>query len=116
MDPPDSQEAPSRSVSPEASSQRSSSPIAQLPAPVEQFFSSVSQEGFPSAKRTKQKAQPWKTIWVGPQQPSEDGKLIVACPKNCKYGVSSYSQYPPRRVSNVPTQEATTLADIEEAD
>lgn len=66
----------SRSTSPESS---------QSSAPTNPFFQSVSRQGFPDSKVTK--AQPWKKNWAGEQQPTEDGKLIVACPKVCTYGM-----------------------------
>lgn len=77
----------SRSVSPEAPTKRSSSPLPTLPAPVEEFFKCVSQDGFPSSK-TKSKSQPWRSHWNGPQQPTDDGKLLIAVPKICTYGTS----------------------------
>ncbi|PMD58308.1 uncharacterized protein K444DRAFT_614562 [Hyaloscypha bicolor E] len=75
-------QASSRSVSPELAS--SSLPISQLPESVKQFFMSVPTDGFPTPK--KQKSQPWKKVWKGPQEPTDDGKLLVACPSICTYG------------------------------
>ncbi|PMD63258.1 uncharacterized protein K444DRAFT_610091 [Hyaloscypha bicolor E] len=61
-------------------------PLTQLSQQVTSFFGSVSSGGFPDPQPEK-KAQPWKRVWrPGPQAPSEDGKLIVACPKICVYG------------------------------
>ena len=77
-------QASSRSISPELAS--SSLPISQLPESVKQFFMSVPTDGFPTPK--KQKSQPWKKVWKGPQEPTDDGKLLVACPSICTYGMS----------------------------
>ena len=66
----------SRSTSPERTSQQSDA--------VAQFFVSVPTQGFPT--ENKQKAQPWRRVWK-PQAPTEDGKLIVACPKICVFGM-----------------------------
>jgi hypothetical protein len=41
---------------------------------------------FPEAEGMTTKVQPWRNIWDGPQPPSKDGKLLVACPKNCQFG------------------------------
>lgn len=79
-------QATSRPASLELSSQRSSSdPTSQLPEAVHPFFVSVPTAGFPAPK--KQKEQPWRKLWK-PQPPTEDGKLLVACPKICTYGMS----------------------------
>jgi hypothetical protein len=64
--------------------------LAPLPEPVASFFSTVSQEGFP---RPAEKIQPWRKIWKGPQAPSPDGKLVVACPKRCDYGMEAHSAF-----------------------
>jgi len=61
-----------------------------LPDPVASFFSNVSTGGFP---KPAAKAQPWKSLWDGPQHPSADGKLIVACPKICDYGSNNLGGY-----------------------
>jgi hypothetical protein len=53
---------------------------------MEDFFKSVSEEGYPKTTGKTAKAQPWRALWNGPQQPSKDGKLIVACPQTCAYG------------------------------
>lgn len=58
-----------------------------LPETVASFFSSVSFDAFP--KPVNNKTQPWKDVEVvrnGNQNPSRDGKLIVACPRKCAYG------------------------------
>jgi hypothetical protein len=73
----------SRSSTPEAGD--SENGVGQLHAPVVSFFSSVSRDGFPESEN---KLQPWKRQWTGPQGPSEDGKLIVACPTLVVYGMS----------------------------
>ncbi|KIM96914.1 hypothetical protein OIDMADRAFT_20681 [Oidiodendron maius Zn] len=86
MDHLDPQDPPSRSVSPEVPDHRDAPLQSPLARAVEDFFKSVSPEGFPLSKGTKAKAQPWRTHWAGPQPPTEDGKLIVACPKICTYG------------------------------
>jgi hypothetical protein len=62
------------------------STTAHLPQSVKEFFGSVRMGCFPEAEGMDTKAQPWRRIWVGLQQPSTDGKLLVACPKNCVYG------------------------------
>ncbi|PVH79050.1 hypothetical protein DL98DRAFT_589826 [Cadophora sp. DSE1049] len=77
----------SRSASPDANSSRSASPESELPQPVQEFFQAVSHDGFPASKSAK--IQPWKARWAGVQHPSDDGKLIVACPKICTYGSSN---------------------------
>jgi hypothetical protein len=41
--------------------------------------------GFPEEE---EKAQPWKALWKERKGHSEDGKLLVACPKRCVYGKS----------------------------
>ncbi|KAH8602773.1 hypothetical protein B0O99DRAFT_604264 [Bisporella sp. PMI_857] len=81
------QNVSSRSVSPEASqlpsSNQNSAPVPEM-APVADFFKTVSPEGFPVPTA---KAQPWRAHWAGPQEPSKDGTLLVACPKICTYGI-----------------------------
>jgi hypothetical protein len=62
------------------------STTAHLPQSVKEFFESVRMGCFPEAEEMDTKAQPWRRIWAGPQEPSADGKLLVACPKNCVYG------------------------------
>ena len=57
----------------------------ELSEPVASFFSAVTLGGFPEPEK---KAQPWKRVWKGPQQPSTDGKILVGCPKICVYGSS----------------------------
>jgi hypothetical protein len=57
---------------------------------MQDFFKSVSQEGYPESKGKTARVQPWKALWDGPQQPSKDGKLIVACPQTCAYGRPSH--------------------------
>jgi hypothetical protein len=57
-----------------------------LPASVNGFFQSLKMNCFPEAEGMTTKAQPWRQIRAGPQQPSKDGKLLVACPKNCQFG------------------------------
>jgi hypothetical protein len=52
---------------------------------VESFFKSVTLGGFP---KPAVKAQPWKKVWPAPQDPTKDGKMVVACPKKCVYGMS----------------------------
>jgi hypothetical protein len=56
-------------------------------------------DGYPVRETLATKAQPWKALWDGPQKPSEDGKLLVACPKCTDYGVArsllSYRETPP---------------------
>jgi hypothetical protein len=52
---------------------------------VESFFKSVTLGGFP---KPAEKAQPWKKVWSAPQDPPKDGKMVVACPKKCVYGMS----------------------------
>jgi hypothetical protein len=56
----------------------------QLSEPAASFFSSVSSAGFP---KPTEKTQPWRSVWKGPQAPLPDGKLLVACPKRCLYGM-----------------------------
>jgi hypothetical protein len=56
---------------------------------MEEFFKSVSQEGYPESTGKTAKVQPWRALWDGPQQPSKDGKLIVACSQICAYGRQS---------------------------
>lgn len=53
------------------------------------FFQSVSIQGYPQPVR---KAQPWRRVWV-PQSPPTDGKLLVACPRNCDYGSQALGGY-----------------------
>lgn len=57
----------------------------ELSEPVASFFSNVTLGGFPEPEK---KAQPWKRVWKGPQEPSSDGKILVGCPKICVYGQS----------------------------
>jgi hypothetical protein len=65
-----------------------------LPDSVNAFFQSVRMNCFPEAEGMDTKAQPWRRIWAGPQPPSTDGKLLVACPKNCLWGkFYSYSKH-----------------------
>jgi len=72
----------SRSVSPE------------LPTSEEDFFKSVSTDGFPAAKETAAKAQPWRELVDGAQAPSPDGKCVVACPKKfVTYGSNNLGGY-----------------------
>jgi len=78
-------QAPSRS-SPESSTNKNLLTDSQLPAPMQEFFKSVSQEGYPESMGKTARVQPWRALWDGPQQPSKDGKLIVACPQTCAYG------------------------------
>ena len=67
---------------------------------VTEFFKSVSADGYPEGAGMSTKAQPWRSIWPGPQRPSEDGKLLVACPKNCVYGKSRLSPRTPATFAN----------------
>lgn len=61
----------------------------RLPEEVNHYFQSLSMGCFPEAEGMPEKAQPWKRIWAGPQPPAADGKLLVACPKNCQWGSGS---------------------------
>jgi hypothetical protein len=47
------------------------------------FFQSVSTQGYP---QPVQKEQPWRKVWI-PQSPPTDGKLLIACPRNCDHGI-----------------------------
>ncbi|KAH0548353.1 hypothetical protein GP486_007973, partial [Trichoglossum hirsutum] len=58
----------------------------QLFEPAASFFSSVSPEGYP---KPTEKLQPWRAVWKGPNAPLPDGKLLVACPKRCLYGMQT---------------------------
>jgi hypothetical protein len=58
-----------------------------LPEPVASFFSALSSNEFPP---DLPKAQPWRDILDGPLPPSPDGKVIIACPKICMYGESTF--------------------------
>ncbi|KAK0118548.1 hypothetical protein ONS95_007436 [Cadophora gregata] len=62
----------------------------ELSEPVASFFSNVTLGGFPEPDT---KAQPWKRVWKGPQQPSSDGKILVGCPKICVYGSNVLGGY-----------------------
>jgi len=87
--------APSSSGSESGSATTLEASITKLPLSVQEFFADVSAEGFPQGKRAGAKArtQPWKKVWDGPQKPSEDGKLLVACPKRCDYGSNGLGGY-----------------------
>jgi hypothetical protein len=64
-----------------------------LPESTAVFFQSVSAQGYP---QPVQKAQPWRGVWI-PQPSSTDGKLLVACPRNCDYGMHDlYDSIPGR--------------------
>ena len=80
----------SQSSSSESSADEDLLTSSQLPIPAEDFFKSVSQEGYPKTTGEGAKVQPWRALWDGPQQPSKDGKLIVACPQTCTYGRQTY--------------------------
>lgn len=62
----------------------------QPPTTAFDFFSTVQPDGYPEDAQLEEKVQPWKSMWKGIQKPSEDGKLLVACPKTVVYGVSSH--------------------------
>ncbi len=62
----------------------------ELPGRVRDFFAHVTAKVYPGAG---QKTQPWKNVWKGPQKPSEDGKLIVTCPKRCDFGINYINYY-----------------------
>lgn len=83
----------SRSSSSESSADEDFLTSSQLPVPAEDFFKSVSQEGYPRTSGETAKVQPWRALWDGPQQPSKDGKLIVACPQTCTYGRQTRFQH-----------------------
>jgi len=89
------QSSPSSSGSESGSATMSEASITELPSSVRDFFADVSAEGFPQGKRNgaTARAQPWKKVWDGPQKPSEDGKLLVACPKRCDYGSNGLGGY-----------------------
>ena len=57
----------------------------KLPDSVNDFFRSVQMDCFPKAEGNHTKTQPWKRVWT-PQLPSADGKLLIACPKDCQWG------------------------------
>jgi len=57
-----------------------------MPESVNEFFQSVRMNCFPEAEGMNIKVQPWRRFWGGPQPPAADGKLLVACPKNCLWG------------------------------
>lgn len=85
---------------------RSGSPaVEEEPAPVLDFFQTVSRYGYPDEKE-EPKVQPWRAHWEGPQEP-KDGKLIVACPKKCDYGTFSRWQR-----NTASTRSSTTGADL----
>ncbi|MCJ1378754.1 hypothetical protein MMC17_001853 [Xylographa soralifera] len=88
----DSQSSTSGSQS--ASSAASQAPANKLPLSVQTFFAAVSADGYPQRKGAdaKVKAQPWKRVWQA-SQPSEDGKLLVACPKRCDFGSNGLGGY-----------------------
>jgi hypothetical protein len=83
-------QVPSRSSSPKSFTDKNFLTGSQLPAPMQEFFNSVSQEGYPESMGKTTRVQPWRALWDGPQQPSKDGKLIVACPQTCAYGRHSF--------------------------
>ncbi|MCJ1293838.1 hypothetical protein MMC34_005394 [Xylographa carneopallida] len=87
--------SPSSSGSDSGSVTTSEASMPKLPPSVREFFADVSAEGYPQGKRrgATARAQPWKNVWEGPKKPSEDGKLLVACPKRCDYGSNGLGGY-----------------------
>ncbi|MCJ1400644.1 hypothetical protein MMC11_003852 [Xylographa trunciseda] len=83
------QSSPSSSGSESGSIAASNASTTNLPSSVREFFAGVSSDGYPQhkAKGATARSQPWKKVWEGPQKPSEDGKLLVACPKRCDFGI-----------------------------
>jgi len=61
--------------------------------PHESFFKHVSKDGYPQRDLTAApRVQPWKRVWSGPQV-SEDGRLLIACPRRIDYGTNNIGGY-----------------------
>jgi len=56
----------------------------------ERFFESISAEGYPSSAEDVGKVRPWQELREGTSSPTEDKKLVVACPKDIIYGRSRW--------------------------
>ncbi len=68
------------------SSSSTSAPVELLPDTVSfDFFQQVKPDGYPEQEATPARSQPWRVHWNGPQL-SEDGRLLIACPKRCDWG------------------------------
>jgi len=68
-------------------------PIQEFPDAVEWLTHRVKTDGWPEHLAAPRKEQPWRKIWSGPTV-SEDGKLIIACPKGYEWGKKVASSSP----------------------
>lgn len=64
----------------------SSSQTAELPDALSFFFQHVKADGYPALEKSTTRAQPWRRYWNGPRTSSQDGRLLIACPKKLDYG------------------------------
>jgi hypothetical protein len=60
-------------------------PVQEYPDVIAWLTQRVKTDGWPEQEASPRKEQPWKKIWRGPTV-SEDGKLIIACPKGYEWG------------------------------